>query len=90
MLYSVLIPCLAILPLKFTDWFRKLKDHDYSFGFYLWSFPIQQLVVYFERETTPERLSIVALTFTMMAAVFSWTFIEKPSMKLARTRLLRQ
>jgi peptidoglycan/LPS O-acetylase OafA/YrhL len=86
--YSILIPCLAIIPMKLSRFFVSLNDRDYSFGFYLWSFPLQQLIMNFRAETTPLSLSILAFGLTMMAAVFSWTFIEKPSLKYARSSLL--
>ncbi len=56
---------------------------DYSYGIYIFAFPIQQLVVYYGIKTP---LMNIALTFplALACAVLSWTFIERPALALAR------
>ncbi len=60
-------------------WLPKLfKQGDYSYGIYLYGFPIQQLVVHI----SPGLGYFGNLTISLMAigifAAFSWHFIEKP------------
>ncbi len=54
---------------------------DYSYGIYLFGFPITQTVVeVFPREIALNRWAVlaIALSLTMMFAVASWHMIEKP------------
>ena len=58
--------------------------NDYSYGVYLWAFPIQQIVAAY----APEMDNLVGLTIaiplTFAAAVLSWHLVEKPSIRFAR------
>jgi peptidoglycan/LPS O-acetylase OafA/YrhL len=55
---------------------------DYSYGLYLYAFPIQGLVVWLWGPLTP--LGNVALAFplTLVLSVLSWHWIEAPALKL--------
>lgn len=56
---------------------------DFSYGIYLFAFPIQQLLVhYFQSVLTPYRLLGVAFPLTLLCAVLSWHFVEKPCLNL--------
>ncbi|MEI5666817.1 acyltransferase [Bosea sp. CCNWLW174] len=63
---------------------KLLSSGDYSYGIYLYAFPIQQSVV----ELTPASLHVwwvnIALSLPLVAlfAAFSWHFIEKPTLRL--------
>lgn len=53
---------------------------DYSYGVYLWAFPVQQLVA--ERVSNGPLLNIaVALPVTLGLALASWRLIEKPALR---------
>lgn len=52
---------------------------DYSYGIYLFGFPIQQTVTHFLPGHRVWYVNLaIALPMTLMLAVASWTFIEKP------------
>ena len=54
---------------------------DYSYGTYIYAFPIQQLAAQ-TGITTPIVNMAIALPFTVICAVISWHIIEHPAMKL--------
>lgn len=66
---------LGLLPLPLLGIFSK---GDYSYGIYLFAYPIQQLVASFP-ETRVWWLNIlIALPITVAVAALSWHWIEKP------------
>lgn len=58
----------------------KLKN-DPSFGIYVYSFPIQQLIVFFFSEIQPIILFIFTLVIVYPISIASWILIEKPALK---------
>ncbi len=75
--YSVL--WLAIrLPMTWFD-----RPGDFSYGTYIWAFPLQMLLVEYGLQRHGAGIFIVSsLLVASVAAVFSWHLIEKPAMKL--------
>jgi peptidoglycan/LPS O-acetylase OafA/YrhL len=68
---------------------------DFSYGTYLYAFPIQQLVMRFVgHQISPYLLSAIAAPLTLMAAILSWHMVEKrfvgSSAKVRRTSAIRQ
>ena len=68
---------------------------DYSYGIYLYGFPIEQTVVWASRVTAAWwQVFLVATTITIGIAMFSWHVIEKPALDLrssvSRARLARR
>lgn len=58
---------------------------DYSYGLYLWGFPVEQAVAHaFETPTRPVLIFVIALPLTLLCAVLSWHLIEKPALRLKR------
>lgn len=57
---------------------------DYSYGIYLYAFPVQQSVFYLTKTHSP--LLIMALSVLPVAALamLSWHFVEKPTLRLRR------
>lgn len=55
---------------------------DYSYGIYIYAFPIQQMLVQLELATTPMANACWSLVVTTMLAALSWHMVEKPSMRL--------
>jgi peptidoglycan/LPS O-acetylase OafA/YrhL len=54
-----------------------VKGADYSYGMYLYGYPVQQTVYYFfPQARTPYLNATVSLMFAAMLAYVSWTFIE--------------
>lgn len=62
---------------------RFARYGDFSYGMYLFAFPIQQLLVrYFGTELTPYSLFLVAFPLSLLCAILSWHFVEKPFLQL--------
>lgn len=68
------------------------KFGDYSYGIYIYAFPIQQGLVAAIPDLSPLQLFAGAFPITLLAAVTSWHFIEKAalSVKSSPLHLLRQ
>ena len=63
---------------------------DLSYGYYIYAFPTQQLLVIFGLGTLhPAVFFVVAVTATLPLAAMSWFCIEKPPMSL-KSRLKRK
>ena len=59
-----------------------VKSGDYSYGVYLYAFPIQQTVVYLGPSLGPVEVFLIAAPLCFLAAAFSWHVIEKPCLAL--------
>jgi len=61
-----------------------LRNGDYSYGIYLFGFPIQQTLIYFL--PTEYRNGLIILTLglplTLIFAMISWRFVERPALRL--------
>lgn len=73
----------------FIFWFAyRLRWHgynrfgDYSYGIYLWGFPMQQLVAHWLPNTIPLVNAALSLPLAIAMAVVSWHFVEKPAISL--------
>jgi len=55
---------------------------DYSYGVYVYSFPIQQTLVQRNPGIEPAPLFALALTLTLVVAVLSWHWLEQPALGL--------
>lgn len=58
------------------------KHGDISYGLYIYGFVVQQTVVHIVGEATPNGLFFASVSYTLILAVLSWRFIEKPSLRL--------
>lgn len=58
---------------------------DYSYGIYLWGFPMQQLVAHGLPATIPLVNAALSLPLAIAMAVVSWHFVEKPAITLKST-----
>lgn len=62
---------------------KYLDRGDYSYGIYLYGFPIQQtLVHYFPAAYAWGTVAIISIAATIFFAMFSWHWIEKPILAL--------
>lgn len=59
---------------------------DYSYGIYIYAFPVQQLVAHYTGPTAPHVNIAWALGPTLVLAVLSWHLVESPALDLARRR----
>lgn len=77
--------CYLTLCLGFVDMrnFPLIKRGDYSYGIYLYGFPIERaLFHYLPALQEWWQLFLVALPVTLLFAIMSWHWIEKPCLKL--------
>jgi len=58
--------------------------NDYSYGIYLYSFPIQQTVVWLLPRLQPWQHFALALLFIIPLSALSWHGLEKPALKLKK------
>jgi peptidoglycan/LPS O-acetylase OafA/YrhL len=59
------------------------KYGDFSYGLYIYAFPIQQLIVYISKyNINTYLLFLIALPIILIFSVLSWFIIEKPCLKL--------
>lgn len=79
----VLIPS-AVFLIGSRPLFSGLSLPDWSYGFYLWGWPVQQTWIHFRPGLTAPELTLFATLSTLPLAAASWTWIEKPF--LLRTR----
>lgn len=60
---------------------------DYSYGFYIYAFPVQQAVVSLgPAGMTPMQNIWLAAPITLIFAVLSWTLVERPALARAKRR----
>jgi peptidoglycan/LPS O-acetylase OafA/YrhL len=61
-----------------------LRNGDYSYGIYLFGFPLQQTLVYFLpfEYRNGAIVLLVGLPFTLVFAMLSWNLVEKPTLRL--------
>jgi peptidoglycan/LPS O-acetylase OafA/YrhL len=57
------------------------KRGDFSYGLYLYGWPIQQLLLLYVPTITPMGIFWCALPLTLVAAILSWHFIEEPCLR---------
>ena len=55
---------------------------DYSYGLYVYAFPIQQTIVRFLPDIAPPLLFVTALAATLAVAAISWHLLEAPALRL--------
>jgi peptidoglycan/LPS O-acetylase OafA/YrhL len=65
--------------------------NDYSYGLYVFAWPIQQCIVYganqYGYSLGPKSLFLTSGALTMLAAVACWHLLEQPAMRLKNVRL---
>lgn len=65
------------------------KYGDFSYGIYLWAFPVSQTLIYFWHDKFNIYTYIVsAFLITLFIAILSFKFIEKPALKLKNKKIL--
>ncbi len=80
---TYLVVWMAFLPLP--RWLDTRKYGDFSYGIYLYAFPVQQSVMAVFGGGMPfPAFFTLSLTGTVALAMLSWRFIEKPAMKYKR------
>ena len=78
---------LAYKPKGFLRKYNNLGD--YSYGLYVYAFPVQQALMHFIPKITFGEMVIYATLISIPLALLSWHFIEQPSLLYARRFSLR-
>jgi peptidoglycan/LPS O-acetylase OafA/YrhL len=78
--YKILIPyvlfCLVYLPKGYIRNFNQFGD--YSYGIYIYAFPVQQSTVMFFPDYSIAQVTIISILITLTLAIISWHKLEKP------------
>lgn len=77
--YLVFLAGLARLP----AWARFARRSDYSYGMYVYAFPVQQVLAFYG-VTQPLALMALAFPLTLGLAAASWHLVEAPALALLR------
>ncbi len=89
--YAVMLPyamlCAAYLPSGRILEYNRLGD--YSYGVYIYAFPVQQCAMHLWPAFGPIALFGVAMAVTLALAVLSWHVVEQPATRLARPKARR-
>ncbi len=83
LLLGYIVLYLAYIPTGFIRNFNKLGD--YSYGVYIYAFPIQQSVAALIPNISVATMFMYSFSITLIFAICSWHFIEKPALKLKST-----
>jgi peptidoglycan/LPS O-acetylase OafA/YrhL len=65
---------------------RFAKMPDYSYGIYIWHYPVLQSVLIANRDISPALLLAVSAPIVLFCAGVSWHLVEKPALNLKRWR----
>jgi peptidoglycan/LPS O-acetylase OafA/YrhL len=71
---------LAVAYLPRGPWLRFNRLGDYSYGTYIYAFPVQQAVAFWWPGIGPWGMTALALPVTLALAVASWRWVEKPAL----------
>jgi peptidoglycan/LPS O-acetylase OafA/YrhL len=74
---------LAYHPKLYFAGFNRLGD--YSYGLYIYAYPTQQLIAYYNKGIKAGPLFLFAYPCILAVAILSWKFIEKPMLRLKPT-----
>ncbi|MCC6544916.1 MAG: hypothetical protein IT392_10540 [Nitrospirae bacterium] len=66
-----------------SGWIRKFNLFgDYSYGLYIYAFPIQQSIAFILSRISPAGMFVISYPLTLILAVMSWYLVEKPALGL--------
>jgi peptidoglycan/LPS O-acetylase OafA/YrhL len=80
----ILLPIVVLtFGFAYSPWLSRLTVRgDYSYGIYIYSFPIQQAVVYIEPQIEIRAYLLLCMSLTLICAIASWHWVERPAMSL--------
>lgn len=64
--------------------YRITRYGDFSYGIYIYAFPVQQTLVHFFHFQQPWKLFLTAFPITLSLAILSWFYIERPALRQKR------
>ena len=66
----------------------KFQKNDYSYGLYIYAFPIQQTILYFFPKINFTLYTLSSILITHIFAVLSWHIIEKKALSLKNIKII--
>jgi peptidoglycan/LPS O-acetylase OafA/YrhL len=63
-------------------WLSRWHERDYSYGIYIYAFPVQQTWVSFWPQMPLLAYLLCTFATVLVLAALSWHFVEKPALKL--------
>lgn len=79
-IFTILIGSASTKPLNYTG-----KFGDFSFGVYIYAFPIQQGIIWSTANRLPFYYALsLSCIITLFFAILSWHYVEKPALRLKR------
>ncbi|MEM6484412.1 MAG: acyltransferase [Pseudomonadota bacterium] len=85
LLYAVCLPLplIALCESQKASWLLKYNEFgDFSYGTYLYAFPIQQTTQYLFPSISVVALIVVTTVVTIPMAIASWLWVERPALRL--------
>jgi peptidoglycan/LPS O-acetylase OafA/YrhL len=83
----LILPFLALaFGLACSPLLSKLAKYDYSYGIYIYAFPIQQTVAKLYPQMPIELYLLITSAATMVFASLSWHWVERPALRLKPAR----
>ena len=73
-------------PNRLMRWFNKLGD--YSYGIYIYSFVIQQLIIFYMVGVNEVSLIFISTIASFFVAFISWHLLEKKALKYRHSLVL--
>lgn len=79
MAYGLIVPYLFVALAYLPNGAIRIYNRagDYSFGLYIYAFPIQQSLVLLRPEDSPLQNATLSTLITLVFAWFSWNLVEK-------------
>ena len=72
-----------VLGFASSPWLERYNQlGDYSYGVYIYAFPVQEMLAHIQKGISPLGMIAEAFPLVLIAAVLSWHLIEKPSMSV--------
>lgn len=88
LIYITFLPYIVVsfaFALKRLDWLNK---YDFSYGFYLYGFLVQQCCVHaLGTHMTVTQLTALSCVITFVCAMLSWFLVEKPALRMKKISL---
>ncbi|RJX76583.1 acyltransferase [Pseudomonas sp. LS-2] len=81
--WTYLIFYLGFATHRVADRYNELGD--YSYGVYIYAFPVQEILAHQIKGIGPVSMMLVAFPIVLIAAMLSWHFVEKPAMSRRHT-----
>jgi peptidoglycan/LPS O-acetylase OafA/YrhL len=84
LMLSTAYACLWLAYIPRLGWLE--PPGDYSYGIYLWGYPVQQIVVFHTQSASVPTVFLLSLLLAGILAVFSWHWLEAPLLRKFRPR----